>query len=143
MWPAVQKTLCLLQFNARFTSVSSSAQQVLKKKNPKKYREWEEQMKLLSKHLESIHSQCGSRGRREGEGAWERGEEWGSETDREREGDTERARETHESAHNLFLAQANQVRARAPENAGITRVLELRWPGPPLLAPALHATLPC
>lgn len=51
-------------------------------------------------------------------------------------------REKHTRKRNLFLAQAHQVRARAPENAGITRVLGLAWPGPPLLSPALHATLP-
>lgn len=51
-------------------------------------------------------------------------------------------REKHTRESNLFLAQAHQVRARAPENAGITRVLGLSWPRPPLLAPALHATLP-
>lgn len=52
-------------------------------------------------------------------------------------------REKHTREHNLFLAQAHQVRARAPENAGITRVLGLSWPEPPLLSPVLHATLPC
>ena len=107
----------------------------------------EGQAELLSKHLESIHSQSGSRGRGGGGGGGGGGmrKRGGIKRvrDRKRKRGRQRERHTHERERNLFLAQAHQVRARAPENAGITRVLGLSWPGPPLLTPALHATLPC